>query len=213
MTTIYFIRHSEKLKKGIFQNNPFEMDTKAMTLTVKGERLAKELSEIPDLEKVEKIYSSPYARCIATAKYLAEKLHLDIYLDSRLEEIKTGKKTIDNKTFNYLREHNFDYKLEQGESFHDVERRMTEVFREICQSNQNKTIAIFSHHFALFILFMNFCEIRYINDQLTLCYHDFIITLKWASPDIYKIEMNKIISFVSNIWKVNFEYYKKMVKI
>ena len=27
MTTIYLIRHSEKLKKGIIQNNDFELDT------------------------------------------------------------------------------------------------------------------------------------------------------------------------------------------
>ena len=191
MTTIYLIRHSEKLKKGIIQNNDFELDTKAMTLTVEGERLAKELSDIPELSKVEKIYSSPYARSVATAKYLAAKLNLDIYLDSRLEEIKTGKKTMDNKTFNYLREHDFDFKLEDGESFYDVQKRMTEVFHEICESNQNKTIAIFSHHFALFILLMNFCEIRYIEEQLTLCYRDLNITLKWASPDIYKLEIEQ----------------------
>lgn len=199
MTTIYLIRHSEKLKKGLIHNNDFELDTKAMTLTVNGEMQAKELSEIPELSKVEKIYSSPYARSVATAKYLAKKLNLDIYLDSRLEEIKTGKKTIDNKTFNYLREHDFDYKLENGESFHDVQKRMTEVFYEICESDQNKTIAIFSHHFALFALLMNFCEIRYVKDQLTLIYNELKITLKWLSPDVYKL-------VIDNAYLINLEH-------
>ena len=28
-------------------------------------------------------------------------------------------------------------------------------------------------------------------DQLTLCYHDLNVTLKWASPDIYKLEIEQ----------------------
>ena len=36
-----------------------------------------------------------------------------------------------------------------------------------------------------------FYEIRYIEDQLTLCYHDLNITLKWSSPDIYKLEIEQ----------------------
>ena len=44
--------------------------------------------------------------------------------------------------------------------------------------------------FVLFILLMNFCEVCYIEDKLTLIYKDLQITLEWSSPDIYKIELD-----------------------
>ena len=79
-TVVYLIRHSKKLKKGIKQNNEFVLDSKNMCLSVEGEILAKNLCHIEELNQVEKIYSSDYARAVSTAKYLAEKLNyfLDI---------------------------------------------------------------------------------------------------------------------------------------
>ena len=68
---------------------------------------------------------------------------------------------------------------------------MVEVFKEIVMENEGKTVAIFSHHIALFLLLSHFLEVRYIDEVLSLCTQNgLVITTKWLSPDIYKVEMD-----------------------
>ena len=187
-TVVYLIRHSKKLKKGIEQNNEFVLDSKNMCLSVEGEILARNLCHIEELNQVEKIYSSDYARAVSTAKYLAEKLNLPIYLDNRLGEIKSGTIEMDQKEFKLKRETDLHYKMPDGESFLETKERMVKVFWEIIEKNKGQTIAIFSHHLALFALLMNFCNQNYKGNHLYLTFkNELEITTKWDAPDIYKL--------------------------
>ena len=190
MTTIYLIRHARKMKKEVILKDK-KLDTVQTVLTVDGEKSAEKFGLLPCLLSVEKIYSSHYARTVGTAKYLASERNLPIYVDERLSEIQNGEGEIDSKTRDYLREHDFSFRLKNGESFNDVQKRMVEVFKEIVMENEGKTVAIFSHHIALFLLLSLFLEVRYIDEVLSLCTQNgLVITTKWLSPDIYKAEMD-----------------------
>lgn len=190
MTTIYLIRHARKMKKEVILKDK-KLDTVQTVLTVNGEKSAEKLGLLPCLLSVEKIYSSHYARAVGTAKYLASERNLPIYVDERLGEIQNGEGEMDSKTRDYLREHDFSFRLKNGESFNDVQKRMVEVFKEIVMENEGKIVAIFSHHIALFLLLSHFLEVRYIDDILSLCTQNgLVITTKWLSPDIYKVEMD-----------------------
>ena len=69
MTTIYFMRHSEPIKiNNIYNNDSLQIQNEKSILSVNGEKLAKEKSEI--LNDYDIVFSSNYARAIATAKYL-----------------------------------------------------------------------------------------------------------------------------------------------
>ena len=89
-TQIYLIRHSEQLKiKGkYFSNDNEQIKNEKIVLSIEGERKAKKLSEKEELKNIDVIYSSHYARAIATAKYIAYNNSLEINIDERLGERK-----------------------------------------------------------------------------------------------------------------------------
>lgn len=194
-TIVYLIRHSKKMKKGFnYLDNKEDQNikTQRMILSVEGEYLAKKFCEHKEFANVNVIYSSHYARSMATAKYLAYNLNLDINIDNRLGEILTGDLDYNQKEFDYNRFHDFNYKIENGESVNEVKNRMKLVFDDIISQNAGKKIAVFSHHLAIMCLLMNYCEVDYdAKDKIILKYNDKLnISTKWDSPDGYKIILN-----------------------
>lgn len=89
-TTVYLIRHSEQLKlTGTnFSNDSDQLKNEKIILSITGEEKAKKLSELPELQNIDLLFSSNYARAIATAKYIAKQNKLEINIDARLGERK-----------------------------------------------------------------------------------------------------------------------------
>ena len=89
-TIIYLIRHSEQLRlKGT--NNSKDIDqikNEKIVLSIEGEEKAAKLSMHPELNNIDMLYASNYARAISTAKYIASQNKLEINIDSRLGERK-----------------------------------------------------------------------------------------------------------------------------
>ena len=85
---ILLIRHSEQLK--INDTKKFDisdqLNNEKIILSVNGEKLAKEISELKEMENIEMIWSSNYVRALATAKYIAEVNNIEINVDNRLNE-------------------------------------------------------------------------------------------------------------------------------
>ena len=89
-TTIYLIRYAEALK---VKNEPInskidQLKNEELPLSEDGEKLALKLSEIKELQNIDKLYSSNYNRAILTAKYIAKQNNLEINIDERLRERK-----------------------------------------------------------------------------------------------------------------------------
>ena len=93
-TIVYLIRHSKKMEKSLvvheLNNDNYQIKREKIILGVEGERRAEKLSNLPELQDIDIIYSSNYVRAIQTAKYLAEKRNLVINIDSRFGERKLG---------------------------------------------------------------------------------------------------------------------------
>ena len=85
-TTIYLIRHSEQLKvKGEnFSKDSSQIKNEKIPLSINGEALALNLSNIEELKNIDVLFASSYVRAVSTAKYIAEKNNIEINIDERL---------------------------------------------------------------------------------------------------------------------------------
>ena len=90
---IFLIRHSEQLKLKGIQNlkETAQINNEKIILSVNGENKAKLISNLKELQNIDKLWSSNYVRAISTAKYLAENNNIDINVDERLNERKLRK--------------------------------------------------------------------------------------------------------------------------
>ncbi len=179
MTTIYIITNNAVLKNKIIYKKEMseEQQRELQPLNLKGEKNSSALSKIEELKETKTIYTSNYISAISTAKYLSEELDLKINVDDRLNERKVGIVKENNEKFlKEMQEHDFDYKLHNGESLNQVADRMKQVIKEILREHQEETITIFTHDIALEALFSIWCEKGFnLENQLILNFKDDVI--------------------------------------
>lgn len=74
-TIIYLVKHADELKeKGIQNSNDTaQLINEKSILSIEGEEQSKKLSENQELQNVDILWSSSYARAKGTAKYIAYK--------------------------------------------------------------------------------------------------------------------------------------------
>lgn len=89
LTYIYLIRHSEQLRiKNKVNKEDSQMANEKIVLSVEGEKRAKEISQLPDLNNLDVLWCSNYARAITTAKYISDSNNIEINIDEDLNERK-----------------------------------------------------------------------------------------------------------------------------
>lgn len=88
ITEVFLIRHSEQLR--IQTNGNIHEDSQTsnekIILSINGEQKAEELSNRNELQNIDAIWSSNYARAIGTAKYIAQNNNIQIFIDERFNE-------------------------------------------------------------------------------------------------------------------------------
>ena len=141
-------------------------------LSIEGENNAQRIGELKDFEEIENIYSSFHSSSIATAKYLSEKLNLQICLNKQFNDCRVGILGSKNmKMVKGLQEHDFTYKLPNGESLNDVGNRLDIEINKLIRMNEN--VAIFSHKRAILGYLLKKCIIGYnLDDSLILEFND-----------------------------------------
>ncbi len=154
-----------------------EEEKERTLLSFKGEKKASLLKKEEDLQNVTAIYSSNYMSAIGTAKYISEEFDLPIFIDERLKERKTGILGVNNERFlKETQEHDFDYKLHNGESLNMVQERMKNCLKDILFHQEDQTVAIFTHDMATEALLSIWCEKGYnLENQMILNYKDRVI--------------------------------------
>jgi len=165
-------------------------------LGIEGEKNAKKISENKVFDSIEKIYSSFHSSALSTSKYLKEKHNLEIILNSNFNDCKVG--NLGNKNMKMvkgLQEHDFNYKLINGESLNDVGNRISYEINKLLNDNCN--IAIFTHRRAILGFLLKFCSVGYnLDDSLILEFNDKQIYDDTDSEyDIYELiyENNELI--------------------
>lgn len=190
-TIIYLIKHAEELEeKGIKNTNESsQLMNEKYILSVKGEEQAKELSENPELQNIDILWSSSYSRAKGTAKYITYKNNIDINIDSNLNERKLGNiedlaKWMEGKKYGVVQSYLLDrrYKGRDGESCEEATQRVSDFLNFILEDYKGKRIALVSHGALLSFLLTNWCEL---NEDVKLIWNNKIIEIK--EPSITKL--------------------------
>ena len=194
-TIIYLVKHADELKENGIQNtnDTAQLINEKYILSVKGEEQSKRLSENPELQNINALWSSSYARAKATAKYIAYRNNIDINIDSRLNERKLGiledlSKWMKNKPFGVVQAYLQDkkWKAREGESCEESTERVTIFLQKILKENMGKKIVLVSHGALISFLLTNWCEL---NEEIKLVFNNKIIEIK--EPSITKLTFDK----------------------
>lgn len=204
MTTLYLVSNNCVVNNISYKNEDnLELKRERRPLSIEGEIKARELSKLEDFEDINVIYSSGYASAIATSKYIADKLELNINVDNKLNERKIG--LLEDKTIRFFKEHqehDFNYRLSGGDSINSTKTRITNAINEIIKDNQGLNILIITHSTAIMSYLLNYCEKGYnLDERLILNYNgDVIVDGTTNGLDIFKLELEE--DKVLNIQKI-----------
>lgn len=174
---IYFICNN-LYENNLSYNSSHEIEQKKMTrpLSIEGENVAKNIAVLDELSDVNNIYSSMYACALASAKYLANRLDEVIVVDEDLNDCKIG--NLGSKSFKmvkFMQSHDFNVKLNGGESLEEVGTRMSEFISSVLETEDNK-VAIYTHKRALLGYLIKNAKIGYsLDDDLVVEYNDKVV--------------------------------------
>lgn len=200
LTTVYLIRHSNKfnVKENIESYNTTDnkqLRTEKSMLTIEGEKRAEILSKQLEMQNLDTVYCSNYARAMQTAKYLIHANNLKLNIDERFNERKNGypdrEKHPDFFTLQYWDE---NFRNPEGETQVEVKKRMTEAFWEVINKNKGKRIAIVSHGTSISFLLMNWCKLIDVQSNLLRCLEfngKQIINRRYYAPEVFKVVLNE----------------------
>ncbi len=164
-------------------------------LSIEGENNAKIICNFKEFTNIKKIYSSLYSSAIESAKYLSNKLEIPIILAEELQDCKVGILGSKNmKMVKGLQDHEFTYKLPNGESLIDVGNRLNNYIDKIKEDN----ICLFTHKRAILGYLLKYAKVGYnLDENLILEFNDKIIYDDTDTLfDIYEItyDNNKVIN-------------------
>ena len=158
---VYLIRHSKAIKlNNEFNSESLQIQNEKITLSIEGEKLAKEKLVNNELSNLDLIVASNYCRAIGTAKYLTINNDKEIVILPNFGERKFGVNSYDElpKDFHKKQYLDNDYKIPNGESINEVRNRMYNELLNLLNKNYNR-IAIVSHSKAMECLLRNWCDI------------------------------------------------------
>ena len=194
MKTIYFISNNLVSNLEIIypESVKFKEIREKTMLSTKGENLARSLCDLDFLSNIDVIYSSFYFGAMDTSKYLAGDKHVDLVIDKRLGERVIGELGCNEYRFlKGMQEHDFSFKLPDGESLLEVKSRMSNCVKDILNSD-DENIVIVSHNIALLSLFIDWCNKGFnLEDRLILDYKENIIfDGAFHELDLIKVDFN-----------------------
>lgn len=195
MTTIYLINNSLTMNNLNFDiKESLARKREKRILSIEGEAESAKLPSLSYLKFVNVIYSSSYVMSLATAKYLANSLGIDIYINSDIGERvlgELGDKKI--RMVSEMQENDFNYKLYGGESLNDVKSRMLYFIHKVLKDDEDKTIAVFTHNVAITCLLSEYCSKGFnLDNRLILNYeHEAIVDGAWDGINIIELKFMK----------------------
>ena len=141
MTKVYFVRHAKP---------DFSVkDDLIRPLTEEGINDSKKVTEFLMDKNITKVFSSPYKGAIETIRNFSESFSLDINIVDDFRERKIDSVWIEDFiSFSKNQWEDFNYKLDNGESLGETQKRNVEALINILKEGQGN-IVIGSHGTAL----------------------------------------------------------------
>jgi len=137
----YIVRHGES------ENNVLELYNSCVTeidkygLTNQGRRQI--MNAANDIEKIHKIFTSPFRRTLETAEIFQTLTNADLHVDHRLREIDLG--TLHNQAHRDLPDYNEHDPIADGESIAQIKDRMLEFITEVNANHEGLNVLIVTH--------------------------------------------------------------------
>lgn len=142
MTNIYFVRHA--------QPNYTNHNDRERELTKKGEKDAKVVMEFLADKAIDKIFSSPFKRAVDTIRPFAETYGYKIQLCERFCERRVDSIWVEDfETFARNQWKDFTYKLSDGESLEEVQKRNIEELDVLLTQCENQNLVVGTHGTSL----------------------------------------------------------------
>lgn len=142
MTKVYFVRHAEP--------NYNNRDDMSRELSAKGMADRELVTQFLSDKNIEVVLSSPYKRAVDTVAHFADSKGLNIEIVDDFRERKVDNIWIkDFAFFSKVQWADFGYKLSDGESLNEVQKRNISALNGILEKYKSKNIAIGSHGTAL----------------------------------------------------------------
>lgn len=153
MKTVFLVRHSEPMRLPDVPNHE-------LPLSARGQLLAKELFGRNVFSKVKRVYSSPYVRALETASCTNKP----VIVDERLKERETGQATPEMGDC-WLRQYeDHGFKCPGGESFNEVQMRMTACMNDILGDiADGEASIVVTHAAAICAYLLDQCTIRVVD--------------------------------------------------
>lgn len=175
---VYFICNNS-LENNLSFSDRNNLELKKMTrpLSADGERIAKNIATSDEFLGTDMIYSSIYSSSLDSAKYLAERLDIKIFVDELLNDSKVGvlgRRTL--REFKQMQNRDFDIKLNDGESLNDVSNRITSFMKKLENIGTFDKVLLFTHRRVLLGYLITIAEVGYnLNDDLVVSYKDSVV--------------------------------------
>lgn len=175
---VYFICNNS-LENNLSYSDRNNLEIKKMTrpLSSDGERIAKNIATSDEFLGADMIYSSIYSASLDSAKYLAERLDIKIFVDELLNDSKIGvlgRRTL--KEFKQMQNRDFDIKLSEGESLNDVSNRITSFMKKVENIGTFDKVLLFTHRRVLLGYLLNVAEVGYnLNDDLVVSWNEGVV--------------------------------------
>ena len=154
MTEVYLIRHAEA-EGNLYRRIQGHFDC---GVTGKGYKQIEALKKRFENIHIDAVYSSDLTRTMETSKAIWEPKGLTLTTSPDFREIHLGSwedvpfgqlEQDDPVQLDIFNSHPLDFCCEGSERFMEVSARMERKLREVCNENESRTIAVFSHGCAI----------------------------------------------------------------
>ena len=141
-TNVYFIRHAEP--------NYDNHDDMTRELSEKGLKDRVLVTEFLKDKQIDAVLSSPFKRAVDTVRDFAEKSGLEIEVVEDFRERRIDNCWIEDfKGFCKKQWADFSYKLSDGESLEEVQKRNVMALKDVLKRYEGKNLVVGSHGTAL----------------------------------------------------------------
>ncbi len=142
MTTIYFVRHAQPN----YENHNDEL----RELSEKGLTDRKLVTEFLSDKAIDVVLSSPYKRSVDTVKDFADRYGFEVIVCNDFRERKIDSVWIEHfSAFTKKQWDDFSFKLADGESLEEVQKRNISELNNVLENYEGKNIVVGSHGTAL----------------------------------------------------------------
>ena len=194
MTNIYFVRHAEPN-----YNNHNDMTRE---LSPKGMRDRELVTAFLADKQVDIVLSSPYKRAVDTVAHFASLRDLPITTIADFRERKVDSSWIDDfEAFTRNQWADFNYKLTDGETLSEVQKRNIVALQEVIRQHEGKNVVIGSHGTGLSTIINHFVPQFGIEEFTRIkSIMPWIVHFSFRGNDCVQIEEFDLFSGTSRRW-------------